>query len=144
MPVVNIVSGGGTSTLTVGNNNASSTFAGTIKNTSGTLSLVKTGSGALLLSGNNTYAGGTTVAAGGLLLGGGSLSGSSAVSVSAAATFGGRGTAGTVGVAPGGIVQGGYNGAGTLNLSALTFNGNSTINLTPFSSAVPGIAVAVR
>src|SRR5207244_10868492 len=60
---------GGTPTLTVGNNNATSTFSGVIKNTAGTLSLVKTGSGALTLSGANTYSGGTSLNAGTLVFG---------------------------------------------------------------------------
>jgi autotransporter-associated beta strand protein len=55
---------GGTPTLTVGNNNQTSTFSGVIKNTAGTLALTKTGSGALTLSGANTYSGGTILSAG--------------------------------------------------------------------------------
>ena len=62
-------SGGGTSTLTVGNNNASSTFSGVLKNTSGTLALSKTGSGTATLAGANTYSGVTTVNSGTLALG---------------------------------------------------------------------------
>ncbi|MFA6564785.1 MAG: autotransporter-associated beta strand repeat-containing protein, partial [Verrucomicrobiia bacterium] len=60
---------GGTPTLTVGNNNASSTFSGVIQNTAGTLALTKTGAGTLTLSGANTYSGTTTVGAGTLQLG---------------------------------------------------------------------------
>ena len=54
-------------TLTVGANNATSTFSGSIMNTgadtasTATLTLVKTGNGTLTLSGTNTYTGGTTV-----------------------------------------------------------------------------------
>src|SRR5208283_3593988 len=40
-------SGGSTPTLTVGNNNATSVFAGTIQNSIGTLALTKTGTGVL-------------------------------------------------------------------------------------------------
>jgi len=56
-------SGAGTPTLTVGNNNASSTFSGVVQNTTGTLALTKTGSGVLTLAGGsaNTYSGLTTV-----------------------------------------------------------------------------------
>lgn len=50
--------GGGTSILTVGNNNAASTFGGILQNTSGTLALVKIGSGGITLSGINTHSGG--------------------------------------------------------------------------------------
>ncbi len=55
---------GGTPTLTVGSNNASSTFSGYLKNTAGTLALTKFGSGTLTLNGTNTYSGSTTVATG--------------------------------------------------------------------------------
>jgi fibronectin-binding autotransporter adhesin len=47
--------------LTVGNNNQSTSFAGSI---SGSGSLVKTGSGTLVLTGYNSYSGGTTLAGG--------------------------------------------------------------------------------
>jgi autotransporter-associated beta strand protein len=60
--------GSGTPTFTVGGANANSTFSGTIRNTAGTLSMVKTGNGTLTLSGNNTYTGTTTVSGGTLLL----------------------------------------------------------------------------
>jgi len=42
---------GGNPTLTVGNNGASSTFSGTLQNSSGSLALTKTGNGTLTLSG---------------------------------------------------------------------------------------------
>ena len=50
--------------LTVGNGNGSGTFSGIIQNTSGTLTLVKTGSGAQYLAGANTYGGGTQINSG--------------------------------------------------------------------------------
>lgn len=55
---------GGVPTLTVGGNNQSSTFSGVIKNTSGTLALTKTGTGALTLSGTSTYTGNTIISGG--------------------------------------------------------------------------------
>jgi autotransporter-associated beta strand protein len=55
---------GGISTLTVGNNNASSTFGGLLKNTSGTLGLTKAGNGQFTLLGAHTFAGPTTINAG--------------------------------------------------------------------------------
>ena len=59
---------GTTSLLTVGGNNATSTFNGNILNSSGTLALTKTGSGTLTLAGSNTYSGMTTVNAGTLAM----------------------------------------------------------------------------
>ena len=56
-------------TFTVGNSN-SSTFSGNIQNPNGTISLVKTGSGILTLSGTNSYVGTTTINAGTLDFGG--------------------------------------------------------------------------
>ena len=78
----------GTPTLTVGDNNATSAFSGVIKNTSGTLSLTKIGSGALTLSGTNTYGGATTVSVGMLKAGSTlGLSSNSAFSVAAGTTL---------------------------------------------------------
>ncbi|MEI8372339.1 MAG: autotransporter-associated beta strand repeat-containing protein [Planctomycetota bacterium] len=62
--VVDNASAGGSVMLTVGNNSATSTFDGVIKNTTGTIGLTKTGSGKLTLTGVNTYARGTTVIGG--------------------------------------------------------------------------------
>ena len=59
----------GTPTLTVGGNDQSSTFSGTITNTAGTLALAKTGTGTLTLSGTNGYSGATTVNGGMLQIG---------------------------------------------------------------------------
>ena len=61
----------GNGTLTVGNGDATSTFSGTLQNSNGiygiTLALTKVGSGALTLTGTNTYIGGTTVLDGTLI-----------------------------------------------------------------------------
>jgi|GEM_PF-2111277 len=59
--VQNIVGG---NTLTVGAGNASANFSGTIQNGSGTMSLIKTGTGTQTLSSANTYTGGTTISDG--------------------------------------------------------------------------------
>lgn len=51
----------GNGSLTVGNNHASSTFAGVIQDSAGILTLTKIGTGTLTLSGLNTYSGPTVV-----------------------------------------------------------------------------------
>ena len=58
---VDNVAGGGSQTVTVGGNNATSSFSGVIQNTSGSIALTKIGSGTLTLSGADTYTGGTTI-----------------------------------------------------------------------------------
>ena len=61
----------GPATLTVGNANADGSFGGTISDSgANTLALVKIGSGAQVLSGNNTYRGGTTLSNGVLSISG--------------------------------------------------------------------------
>jgi|GEM_PF-832347 len=64
---------GSNSVLTVGNNNQSGTFGGTLRDSAGsggTLALIKIGGGIETLSGTNTYSGGTTVNGGTLALSG--------------------------------------------------------------------------
>jgi autotransporter-associated beta strand protein len=62
--------------LTVGNDNANSTFSGVLENGTGALQLIKSGAGTLTLTGNNTYTGGTTISAGTLQIGNGGTTGS--------------------------------------------------------------------
>jgi fibronectin-binding autotransporter adhesin len=129
---VDNVSGAGTPTLTVGGDNTSTTFSGAVQNTSGNLALTKTGTGALTLSGTNTYTGATTVSAGTLLVTG-SLASGSAVTVSNTATLSGNGTAaGTVSVASGAtLAPGSATGVSiaTLNTGAVTFVSGSTYSV---------------
>ena len=75
----------GTNTLTVGDNDATSTFAGIIRNSVGTLALTKTGNGLLSLEGDNTYDGATTIEAGTLQIVG--RLGRGAVTIASGATL---------------------------------------------------------
>ena len=77
----------GTPTLTLGANNATSSFSGVITNTTGTLALVKAGTGTQTLSGANTYSGTTTVSQGTLALVGGSQASPVTVSAGASLSF---------------------------------------------------------
>ncbi|MBV8101755.1 MAG: autotransporter domain-containing protein [Verrucomicrobia bacterium] len=68
-------SGAGAATLTVGNNNTDTIFSGVLENgtqssTDGKVALTKVGTGALTLTGTNTYIGSTTVDNGSLVVNG--------------------------------------------------------------------------
>jgi autotransporter-associated beta strand protein len=68
--VVDNVTTGTTNTLTLGDNNATgNTFSGLIKNTAGSLSLIKIGTGTQTLSGANTFTGGLTIKNGTIIAG---------------------------------------------------------------------------
>jgi autotransporter-associated beta strand protein len=114
--------GSGTPMLTIGANNDGGTFSGIIKNTTGTLSLIKTGGGTQTFSGTNTYSGSTTLSNGTLLLNG-SIGGAAVTSFGG--TLGGNGVInGPVAVQGGGIIQPGLGG---LDTSTLTIS--NTLNL---------------
>jgi|GEM_PF-2589011 len=121
---------------------ASAIFNGTIADGSGTLSLVKSGSGVQTLNGANTYTGATTINAGGLTIGSaGSISGSSVVTINndGALNYGrtgatsfdnvlnGSGTSGQFNITTGSAVGIGSSGnfGGTINTgsSTATFTG---------------------
>ncbi|HEX3628568.1 MAG TPA: autotransporter-associated beta strand repeat-containing protein [Verrucomicrobiae bacterium] len=76
---------GGTASLMVGNNNHSGTFNGTIQNTSGTLSLIKGGTGTETLASSNSYSGTTAINNGTLRAANQNALGASAVTVNAGA-----------------------------------------------------------
>jgi outer membrane autotransporter protein len=120
------IGNGGTSGLVLGNiaDNATlafnrsdaMTYAGVV---SGSGRITKLGSGALILSGVNTYTGATTVSAGALSVNGSIAS--SAVTVASGATLNGTGTVGATTIQNGGTLAPG-NSIGTL-----TVNGNLSL-----------------
>jgi autotransporter-associated beta strand protein len=106
-------------TLNIGGNNASSSFAGTIRDfnpttagltspTNAVVSIGKIGTGTLTLSGTNTYSGGTRISGGALVMGGPSAIGNGGVTLSSGATLdlNGNGATGTP------VVIASLNGAG--------------------------------
>ena len=134
------------STLTIGDNGTSSTFAGVIQdtvgtvavandatgavyanNTGGTTAIVKTGSGTLTLSGNNSYSGGTTLNNGTLAISGSGKLGS---------------TGGSLNVAGGTLDLGGT----TQTVGAVTINStlqNGTLSGTSFDGQNGTVSAAL-
>jgi autotransporter-associated beta strand protein len=124
------------STLTVGGYDQTTTFAGIIQDSAGTVALTKIGSGILTLSGANTFTGETNINAGTLSVTGAGASFVSPIKVNASASSAGT-LSGTVsvgnvtvganaglrvaGIAPG--ATGALGAVGTLTVSSLTVNG---------------------
>ena len=98
----------GSNTLTVGAGNASSTFGGSITGTGG--SLVKIGTGGLVLNGNNTFTGGITIR-------GGSVTANGYLNGGATYGSGGQNTLGTGTITLGDATGG--SDAATLNVGGL-------------------------
>ena len=115
----NHVYGTDTVALTVGGNNASTTFSGAI---SGSGSLTKAGSGTFVLSGSNTYSGGTRVSAGTLQLGNANALGTGGVQVNG----------GTL------DLNGGSVAIGALSGSAGAAIGNSSVTGATLTTTVTG------
>jgi len=144
-------SGGGNVTYTIGEANADTEFDGVIKDGSfGAVSLIKAGSGALTLTGANTYSAGTTVSNGTLLVNNltGSGAGSGTVTVANGGTLGGTGIiSGAVTVNSGGIFAPG-NPLGTLTINnsvklAAGSTNNFAISQLPLTNAVAKISGAL-
>jgi autotransporter-associated beta strand protein len=118
VPKVTSLSGSaGTSTLTLGDNNASGSYDGTIANgATRTVALKKIGTGTQMLNGTNTYSGGTTVSGGTLVLNGVN-SGTGTLTASGGGMLAGTGPiAALVSVSWGGAISPG-SGAGSMTLS---------------------------
>jgi outer membrane autotransporter protein len=128
--------------LTVGSNNLSTEVSGVIHDGASPLScecepagtggsLVKVGTGKLILSGVNTYTGPTTVDGGALIVNG-SIASSSGVTVNAGGTVGGNGTLPKTTINGGTLSPG--NSIGTVTISgSLTFvgPGNYIVEVSP-------------
>ena len=145
---------GGTVTLSVGGNNTSSTFDGSL---TGGGSLVKTGTGTLTLSGGNTFSGVTTINDGTLAVSGsGSLASSisiagsgaaldvsglnvSSLTVAAGKVLSGMGRVnGSISMSSAAVIAPGNEDVGTLTLLAdLTLNSGS-FNLFELSTSAAG------
>lgn len=117
---------GGTPTLTISNNN-NTTINGAIKNSQGTLTLVKRGAGTITMNGTNTYSGTTTVGLGTIIVNG--KLGAGDVTVSNAAGFGGSGMiGGNVTWQTGANTIFGVTNNGTGNGTVFTAGGTATLN----------------
>jgi autotransporter-associated beta strand protein len=122
--------GAATATLTSGNDNSNSTFSGVLKDGTSVLQFAKSGTGTLILTGDNTYTGGTTIDEGSMLqLGNGGASGSITGNVVdngiLAFDRGGVSTFGGVISGPGSVQQ---IGSGTTVLTGdNTYTGGTTI-----------------
>jgi fibronectin-binding autotransporter adhesin len=132
------ITSGRTLTWQIGARGNDTTFAGTIKNSTGTTALEKVGTGTLTLSGASTYTGATAVNAGELVLSGGSLTGTN-VTVASGAGFGGNGSVtGNVTFASGSTLLADPS-AGPLAITGnLTLNGTLTVSPVPGASLPPG------
>ena len=121
---VDNVTSGTTNLLTLGDNDATgNVFSGSIKNTVGTLSLTKTGTGTQTLSGANAYSGATLISAGTLQIGNGAgtgtLSASSSITNNGTLAFNRTGT----------ITQGTDFAAGITGAGGLSTSGTGTLIL---------------
>jgi phospholipase C len=123
--IVDNSTAGGSPVLTV-NDTISPTFAGVIKNTTGTLGLTLAGSGNMTLTGTNTYTGSTIIGSGTLTVNGSLANGG--VTVQNGAALGGTGSiAGSVATVSGSSLN--LTANLPLTVGALTLNGSVSVNV---------------
>ena len=140
--IVDLATIGSTGTLTVGGNNASSTFSGVIQNSAvgSTLNLVKKGNGTLTLSGSSTYSGDTQINNGTVKLTAAATltpsSGSPSVTVNTNGSLTGKGTINEAVIVNGGTVGPGTS-PGTLTVGSADFSSGGTLMI-----QVPAYGVA--
>lgn len=148
---------GNTDTFTIGVNNGSGTFTGTISEVL-PIALVKNGSGTEVFTGSSSYSGGTTINNGTLRItnSSGSAFGSGGVIIgdqtaghtatlagtgifTGALTVNGPGTSGNGGhIAPGINTNGNFGGIGTLATGALTLNAGANLDFDLGSAGTGG------
>jgi autotransporter-associated beta strand protein len=137
--VTNNSAGAIPSVLTLGDNNASATFGGTIQDGFGTVAITKIGAGTQTLSGASHFYSGPTNVEGGTLVVLGELA-LSAVNVSSGATLAGTGAFGTVTMAASSTLDPGVNTTpGTMTMASITFNGGDV----SFGLVNPGSSDAI-
>jgi autotransporter-associated beta strand protein len=131
----------GAATLTLSIASGSANYGGTIRNTAGAISLVKSGAGTQFLSGTSTYTGGTTVSAGKLA---GTTTGIQGAVVNNAAVEFDQATSGTYAGAMSGTGSLTKSGAGTITLSgANSYAGGTTVSAGKLAGTTTAIQGAV-
>jgi autotransporter-associated beta strand protein len=125
----------GAKALTFGTNTASTTFAGAVTGASG--SLVKQGTGTVVLTGTNSYTGGTTISAGTLQLSGtGSLLSTGSVTLSSATSVFDISALTGADTTIGDLSSSDASSSAVLGTKALTFGTNTAS--TTFAGAITG------
>lgn len=107
--------------FSVGLNNESTTFAGTIEH----VNLEKVGTGTLTLTGTSTFTGTAAISAGKLVVDG-ALSVNSRTLIEAGAALGGNGRLGTVDAKSGAVLSPGHHNPGTLTITNGTLLGGGS------------------
>ena len=132
-----------TATLTVGNNDQSGTFGGTITDAGGALALTKIGGGIQTLSGANAYSGPTIVNGGTLALSGaGTIASSTSIAVNAGATLDVSGATSFAVSSPVQLTGGTLAGNGSVGALGMT-NGALTLDLAPTTVNVTATSLAI-